>query len=224
MAITELRCAGILFDLDGTLIDSGDAVVRAWTAFAQETGRDPQEILAMCHGVRTVEVIARLGVDMAIREAALKVEAGIIDAGSAPIPGAIDLLESLPPDAWAVVTSSLTETAWSRFETTPLPAPRFIVSADDVEHGKPDPAGYLLGARRLGLPNDLCLVVEDAPAGVAAAVSAGMRSVAVETTSSVATLTAADHVVRDLRGVTLADANQATDGTWELRLLVDEAQ
>ena len=65
--MVALRCAAVLCDLDGTLVDSGDSVVRAWTRFAHEVGRDPTEILELCHGVRTTEVIEALNLDGSVK-------------------------------------------------------------------------------------------------------------------------------------------------------------
>lgn len=213
-----ITCAGILFDLDGTLIDSGDAVIEGWTQFARSIGRDPQEILQDCHGVRTVEVIRRLGLDIPTRDAALQVEQFIIDAGSTPIPGAVSLLRSLPPDSWGVVTSSLPETAWSRFERTQLPSPAFIVSADDVDVGKPDPTGYLKGSELLGVKAPDCVVVEDAVAGILAGTAAGMSVIGLETTNPASELDVADFLIPDLTHLTLASATQESTGSWTLEL------
>lgn len=220
MATVEIECGGILFDLDGTLIDSGEAVHEAWTKFANEIGRDPDEILARCHGVRTTEVIEGLGLNAPARETAVEVESYIVNADSKPIPGAVALLNSLPTSAWAVVTSSLTETAWSRFELTDLPAPEHIVSADDVALGKPDPSGYLMGASLLGVPPANCLIFEDAVAGIGAANAAGIRSVALTTTSTAPELEGANFIVPDLTHVRLLKAVESTEHGWSLTLEV----
>lgn len=193
-----LSCQGILCDLDGTLIDSGDAVLHAWTAFATRHGLDPAEILAKCHGVRTVELIEELDLPVDTRLAAAEVESYIINAGSTPIPGAVEFIRALPPDRWGVVTSSLAATAASRFTGTGLAEPGFIVSAEDVPIGKPDPSCYLRGAQLLGLSPAECVVVEDAPAGISAGISAGMQVIAVQTTGTPEALSGATARVPDL--------------------------
>ena len=115
-----------------------------------------------------------------------------------PTAGAADFLTSLPAHRWAVVASSLRPTAMSRFEGTELPAPEVAITAEDVEKGKPDPSCYLAGAAALGVEPQDCVVIEDAPAGVAAGKAAGMRVVAVTTTHPAAELAAADLIVNSL--------------------------
>lgn len=196
-----MRCAAVLCDLDGTLVDSGDSVARAWTRYAHEIGRDPDEILAMCHGVRTTEVIEALGAGDAAMSEALRVESWLVDDGAHPTDGAVEFLAALPADRWAVVTSSLRPTALSRFSGSELPAPGFAITAEDVPRGKPDPAGYVAAAAALGVAAGECVVIEDAPAGVAAGKAAGMRVLAVTTTHSAGELTAADAIIDSLTDV-----------------------
>ena len=222
--MATVECSGILFDLDGTLIDSGTAVQDAWTEFGHSVGRDPAKILEMCPGKRTTEVIELLNLDMPTRETAERVEGLIIYAGSKPVPGAVEFLKSLPQDCWAVVTSSMARTAWSRFELTELPEPQAIVSADDVATGKPDPACYLLGAEELSVEPAQCLVFEDAVAGIAAGRNAGMQVAALETTEVPSALTNATFVVPDFRAVRLAGAVQSATGTWTLSIELAEVQ
>ena len=188
----------MLCDLDGTLVDSGDSVTRAWTRYADEIGRSPAEILRMCHGVRTTEVIEALDLGQPVMPAALRVESWITDDGAHPTPGAVEFLTALPSDRWAVVTSSLRPTALSRFTDSPLPEPLVAITAEDVEVGKPDPTCYRAGAAALGVAAVDCVVVEDAPAGVAAGKAAGMRVLAVTTTHDAQELSAADVIVASL--------------------------
>lgn len=207
-----VSCTALLVDLDGTLVDSGDSVARAWTRFAHEVGRSPDEILAMCHGVRTTEVIEALDLDEPVMPAALRVESWITDDGSTPTPGAVDFIDAVPAGSWAVVTSSLRPTAMSRFDTTDLPSPRFAITAEDVTAGKPDPACYLMAAARLGVPPGDCVVLEDAPAGIAAAQAAGMTVIAVTTTHPAGELAGADHIVADLRSLSVVGTDPLTLG------------
>lgn len=201
--MVALRCAAVLCDLDGTLVDSGDSVVRAWTRFAHEVGREPEQILAMCHGVRTTEVIEALNLDGSVMDRALRVESWIVADGAQPTAGAADFLTSLPAHRWAVVTSSLRPTAMSRFEGTELPAPEVAITAEDVVNGKPDPSCYLAGAAALGVEPHDCVVIEDAPAGVAAGKAAGMRVIAVTTTHPAEELAAADLIIDSLALLTV---------------------
>ena len=85
-----------------------------------------------------------------------------------------------------------------RLEATGLPEPRVLICAEDVTRGKPDPEGYLAAAKRLGVTPDACIVIEDAPAGLAAARAAGMRSVGVIGTYPIDALTDATYIVATL--------------------------
>lgn len=97
---------------------------------------------------------------------------------------AAELLASLPRDRWAAVTSGGRELMSARLAAAGLPVPDVLVTAEDVDVGKPDPAGYLLAARRLGADPAECIVVEDAPAGLEAGRRAGCRVIAVATSHS----------------------------------------
>lgn len=175
----NLRVRGVLFDSDGVLVDSHDAAALAWNTWATtwapgfDFHRDAQ------HGRRLVDVVADLVADADAEHAAALLTAMELElATEVPaVPGADQLLRSSPPDRWAVVTSGGRGMAAARLKAAGLPAPRVLISADDVERGKPDPDPYLAGARALGLPPDACVVFEDAHFGIVAARAAGARFV-----------------------------------------------
>lgn len=96
--------------------------------------------------------------------------------------GAAGLLRALPPGRWAVVTSSRAGPTAARLARTGLVVPEVRVCAEDVSEGKPSPEGYLTAAARLGTDPARCLVVEDAPAGIAAGLAAGCTVYAVAST------------------------------------------
>lgn len=184
----------VLFDCDGVLVDSAASVERAWRRWAVDHGLDEDAVVAVAHGRRTVDTMRELGIrpDELADEVAGLEAAEVADAPSVsayPEPAA--LLPALPPETWAVVTSGTHALVTSRLAAAGLPLPAVLVTAEDVAAGKPDPAGYLEAARRLGLPPADCLVVEDAPAGVQAALAAGMRVVALPTTHPAEELAAA---------------------------------
>lgn len=184
----------LLFDLDGVLVDSRVAVERAWTGWARKVGLDPAAVLATIQGRRAFDSVRALapGLDPAT-EAAYVDEAEVADTeGLSPVPGARELLARLEPGRFTVVTSCTPRLAGTRLRATGLGVPATIVTADDVERGKPDPQGYLLGAERLGADPAECVVVEDAPAGVAAGKAAGMAVWAVLTTHEEGDLETAD--------------------------------
>ena len=172
----EKPYAAFLFDMDGTILNSIHAAERAWSDWARRHGLDVAEFLPKMHGSRGIDTITRLnlpGVDPE-HEARLVTEAEIADVSDVvPIPGAAAFLSSLPPDRWAIVTSSPLRLAHRRLEAAGLPRPKFMVTAEDVKFGKPDPQCYILGAERLGVSPRDCLVFEDVAAGILAGEAAG---------------------------------------------------
>ncbi len=169
----------VLLDLDGTLIDSIAAVERSWVRWCGEYGIDPVRLLGF-HGMPAKGVIATL-LPEAERTAAFErirdLEVADVD-GIVVLPGAAALLAALAGGAvpTAIVTSGTTDLAEARLAATGLTHPPVVVTASDVERGKPWPDPWLEGARRLGVDPADCLVVEDAVAGLRAARAAGCRA------------------------------------------------
>ncbi|WP_245961607.1 HAD-IA family hydrolase [Quadrisphaera granulorum] len=195
----------VLFDMDGTLIDSGPAVVRSWMRWASEEGVDPA-LLAGKHGIPSAQIVAMLLPESRWAEATRRIDdIEVADTdGIVVLPGAREAL-SLPVGRAAIATSCTRPLADARIGATGLPVPSVVVTASDVERGKPDPAPYLLAAQRLGVDPSRCLVVEDAPAGITAGRAAGCATIAVATTHRVEQLQEArtDAVVVDLSQVRL---------------------
>lgn len=173
----HVSCDALLFDLDGVLIDSTPAVERVWTRWAEARGFNPREVVMRAHGrpsIATVRDYLPDADDQA--ENAVIEQAEIEDLeGVVPLPGALQLLTSLPPERWTIVTSSTRPLAKVRIAAAGLPQPKFFITSSDVTNGKPHPEPYLLGAERLGFGAGRCIVVEDAPAGIRAGKAAGMR-------------------------------------------------
>jgi len=177
--------AAILFDMDGTLVDSTAAIARCWTTWAVEHGISGEQLLtAHGHGRPAAEIVADLvGAERMTEAAARITELEIADVdGVVQLPGVPDLLAGLPDGGWAIVTSCSTPLADARRHAAGLAEPKVLVTFDDVENGKPAPDCFLLGAQRLGVDPADCLVVEDAPAGLAAGRAAGCTTLAVRTT------------------------------------------
>lgn len=195
--MNELACDALLFDLDGVLIDSSTAIVRNWRAWADRHGIDVARITQVMHGVRSVETIRAVAPQLdAAQEAAWLTAREVADTdGVVPMPGARQLLAALPADRWTIVTSGSADLARARLQAAGLPVPAQIVTADDVTQGKPAPEPYLLGASRLGIVPERCLVVEDAPAGIQAGRSAGMRVLGIASTHAAAEVLAAGATV-----------------------------
>ncbi len=195
--------AALLCDLDGVLVDSHVAVERAWRAWAADRALDPAHVMARMPGRPTRETLAELlpGIDAAAEAARLDAIQTQDTAGCRPVPGAADLLARWPAERLAVVTSCGRALAEARLRAAGLPVPARMVTSDDVAAGKPDPEPYLRGAALLGVAPAACVVLEDAPAGVAAGVAAGARVVAVLTGHPAAALPGAVAAVRDLVAV-----------------------
>ena len=186
----SIRCRGVLFDLDGVLVDSTPAVARVWAWWAREHGFDPEEVVKKAHGRPSITTIRELLPDADHAAEDREVERReIADVeGVIPLPGAMELLQALPLERWAIVTSCTRALAHVRIAAAGLPKPKHLVTATDVRHGKPHPEPYLKGAQILGIPADDCLVIEDAPAGIRAGKAAGARVLALRTTASDAEL------------------------------------
>jgi sugar-phosphatase len=204
----SFRCEAILFDLDGVLVDSAERVERTWRAWAARHNLDPERVLAFAHGRRTLETIQLVAPELssAAEAAALESSEAMGAEGVYEIEGARELLQSLPPDRWAVVTSGIRAVAEFRTRLTRLPMPQVMICAADISRGKPDPEGYLAAADRLGFESKDCIVIEDAPAGIEAAHNAGMRVIAIATTYPADRLQDADATIRRLSDLTIERA------------------
>src|SRR6266849_10859770 len=193
-------CAAILFDLDGVLVDSTGSVTRQWRRWAEEHSLDPQKVLEIAHGVRTIEIVRALAPHLDAEAEVRRIEKREADdhEGVAVMPGAAELLKAIPEGHWCVVTSGTRYLATARLKLANLPIPNVLVSADDVSKGKPDPEPYLMGAKLLGMKPAECLVIEDAPAGIRAAHAGGMKAIAITSTYPASALQEADAVVQKL--------------------------
>jgi glycerol 3-phosphatase-1 len=218
--LSQHAFSALLFDMDGTIIDSTDAIIKFWRNFGKEIGVDGDYILQTSHGRRTFDVLNIHAPHLATWDYILKAE-GSIPANYGDdvveVPGSRSLLERLEKAGapWAIVTSGTRPLIQGWLDVMKLAQPRFLVTAEEVENGKPDPSCYQLGVKRLGLsnanPNDL-LVLEDAPAGVKAGKAAGFKVVALATTHAVEKLreAGADWIVRDMGSVSLSGYDAKT--------------
>ncbi|MDO5681451.1 MAG: HAD-IA family hydrolase [Propionibacteriaceae bacterium] len=195
--------AAVVFDMDGTLIISEPAIIRAWTTWAIEHQVTAQQLQGF-HGMPTADVV-RAVTDPAVFDDALARidELELVEvAGIVPVPGSVDALTALPPSRVAIATSSREPVARVRLASSGVRVPDVVVTVDEVERGKPAPDIFLLAAERLGVDPAACLAVEDAVHGLTAARAAGMRTLAVTTTTPADQLSPiADIVVTDLSAV-----------------------
>ena len=177
-----LTARAVLFDMDGTLVDSTAIVEQVWGEFAVRYDLDIAEILRTSHGVQAGDTVRRFappGTDVVALTAELGAMERVRTEGIVALPGAADLLRSLPADSVALVTSADRILADIRMGAAGLAMPATAVTADLVTRGKPHPEGYLRAAELLGVDPADAVVFEDAPAGIAAGLAAGIRTVAI---------------------------------------------
>jgi sugar-phosphatase len=193
-------CAAVLFDLDGVLVDSTRSVERQWRIWARERGIDEEKIGDVAHGVRAIEVIRAVAphLDAEVEVRKLESREASDHDGVAVMPGAADLVRSIPDGRWCVVTSGTRNLATARLQLAGIPLPSVMITAGDVVNGKPHPEPYLKGAELLGVKPAECLVIEDAPAGIRSAHAGGMKVIALTSTYPAAALGEADAVVQRL--------------------------
>ena len=172
----------VLFDMDGTLVDSTGVVEQVWGVFAADYNLDIEAILATSHGVQGIDTVRRFApadADHLAIAADLMARELVSTDGIVEIPGALEFVASLPADAVALVTSATVSLAELRMNLAGIAIPAVSVTAESVTHGKPDPEGFALAARRLGVEPSETLVFEDAEAGIAGALAAGCRVIVV---------------------------------------------
>jgi mannitol-1-/sugar-/sorbitol-6-phosphatase len=214
-----LDCDAILFDMDGTLVDSRALVERMWLRWAERRSVSADAILAVAHGRRTLETMQIVAPEFATPEEAAQLDAEEEEearehGGETAVPGAASLLHALPRDRWAIVTSAVADIARRRVAGVGLPVPGVLVGAADVARGKPDPEGYQRAATALGFDLRRCVIVEDTPAGVQAGRAAGARVVGILTTYPA--LEDCVALVSDLTGIEVGASNAS--GALRLRI------
>ncbi len=185
-----IKCDAVLFDMDGTLIDSTLACEQLLRNWATRHNLSPDYVITLGHGRRNLDVVRELMPRLSVEDEAKRLDQKELEYrdGIFAISGALQLLSSLPADRWAVVTSASRVVAQMRFACAGLPTPRVLICSDDVNRGKPDPEGYLLAVKQLRVQPERCLVIEDTPAGLEAGRNCGIRVLGITTTFGSATL------------------------------------
>ena len=214
-----VEAKGLLFDNDGVIVSSIASVNRCWRKWAAHYGVPVADDFQIEHGTRAVDVMQKLVPGIDVAEGLKVIEDMELEdvADLQVLPGVKDLLESLPMDRWAIVSSATYRLLVGRLKVAKLPVPERIISGDRVMHGKPHPEPYLRGAELIHAAPGDCIVVEDAPSGVRAGKAAGCRVLGVLGTHSAEELRAAgvEWVVESLERV---KAEAAAGG---LRLTLD---
>jgi sugar-phosphatase len=202
----QIRCKGILFDMDGILISSLGSVERSWTKWSEMRGIDPIYACSIAHGCRSIDTVARLRPDLNAEAENQMIEDMEVEdtEGITVLPGVLKLLAALPTNRWTVVTSATERLARVRLAAGGITVPERFVAAEVVTHGKPHPRPYLAGAELLGFAPEECVVFEDAASGTKSGRAAGCTVVATTFSHPIETLEAADYLIEDLTGVEVA--------------------
>jgi sugar-phosphatase len=202
---------GILFDLDGTLVNSYGPVNRTWTAYADRHGLSREEVLQHIHGRRALDTIRELtpNLDADAEYEIVRMHELADMSDVTAVPGSRELLTSLPNDLWAIVTSGTSDIAHARIDHVRFPEPKHVVYGEQIERGKPAPDEFLAGAKILGFKPEQCLVFEDTEAGVQAAKAAKMPVIGISAVSGKEGPRGADAIVADFRSIAIT---QRKDG------------
>lgn len=191
--------AAVLFDNDGTLVDSYEGIMNSWTAWAIEHEITAEQLTGH-DGRSTAEIVRDLISAEHVEVSLARIDSLEVENAHQTVaaPGALEAIAAIPAHTWAVATSGIGPVARGRIAAAGLPTPRVLVSSDDVARAKPEPDIFLRAAELLGIDPADCLVVEDAPLGVVAAKRAGCTVLALTTTVPAARLEGADAVVAGL--------------------------
>ncbi|KAI0033721.1 HAD-like protein [Vararia minispora EC-137] len=233
----SITVEAILFDMDGTLIDSTDGVRAAWNAYGNRFGFDGVEAAHATHGRRLADTLAewcKLSDPRDIQECfhcmesaeIVKFEDEVINVGPVLLPGVLELIDQIDsgrttdgPFGWTIVTSATSLYTGKALERCGVPLPDVgYVTSDDVHRGKPHPDPYLAGAKKIGVDPANCVVIEDAPSGLKSGRAAGSKTIAVCTSHTREQITTSgakpDFIVKNLSKISV----RWLDGKIELTI------
>jgi len=212
---------GVIFDMDGVLIDSHSVHRHAWRRFLASLGKDvaDEQLDYILEGRRREEILRYFLGDLPHKT--------LVEYGQQKghffqenlkevqlIPGVrafLDILETAGVKT-GIATSASSYRTWKTLEVLDLKRFAVVITGDDVPNGKPDPMVYERACQAMQLPREKLLVLEDAPCGVQAAKAAGIRCVGVSSNGRAVALSkaGADHVIPDFRGLSI----EKLSGLW----------
>ncbi|KDQ54820.1 hypothetical protein JAAARDRAFT_37928 [Jaapia argillacea MUCL 33604] len=222
-----LQVDAILFDMDGTLVDSTPGVMKAWATFAHDYALpSAAEVAHASHGRRLYDTLkewCKIDDETKLQAEIVRFEDEVIKGGPVILPGALELinqiqsLNEVSPSRWTIVTSATNVYTPKALAGCSIPfPPSGYVTSNDVSRGKPLPDPYLAGAKKVNIDPSKCLVIEDAPSGINSAHAAGSKSLAVCTSHSRKAIIDSkcnpDFIVEDLTRVSV----KWVDGKLEL--------
>ncbi|WP_019616937.1 HAD-IA family hydrolase [Psychromonas ossibalaenae] len=204
-----IECKNFIFDVDATLVDTEVVIENIWKIWSEAAGVEFSEIQRHIHGRKIGETLSLVNASFANieQEELVKKIASQQMTKATPIPGALDFIEQLVFDSWAIATSGPLEVARTSLTASGFVLPEVMVCAEDVERGKPDPMPFLLAAERLGVQPNECVVFEDSPAGVKSAKEAGCFTIALLTTHTESDLKDADLIVSGFHCLSVIQSN-----------------
>lgn len=208
-----------IWDMDGVIADTGYYHFLSWRETLKEYGVDLKESdFKKTFGMRNEEIVEIVFGDLSkVGEIAEKKERKYRELARGKInllPGVGKLLDGLRARGWKQALASSTPLENIKLIVNETGIASFfevIISGEDVKKGKPDPEVFLKTSQKLGVNPENCVVIEDAPAGIKAANSAGMRCIGVATTHGEDKLKEANLVVRTLESVT----PDVLEGLWK---------
>jgi mannitol-1-/sugar-/sorbitol-6-phosphatase len=220
--LVSIAAKALLLDLDGTLVDTSTAVESAWRWAADQLGVPFSQIAPYVHGVPAEQAL-QLAIPDIDEPTKVRMAGEILtrqvesDAAVTAMPGALRLLDRLPSGSWAVVTSGSVRLAESSIKKAGLPEPPILITADDVQAGKPHPEPFMRAMGVLDVSAEECIVIEDSPHGIASALAAGIRVLAVGTTFPPHLLEGANWLLPNLEKITVTSDADEIHLSWGTR-------